>query len=75
MATRTDAYPDVAISPGEYLGTRGNEVRRAAKQVSPPTLVLAPVDEQFRRRGPAGKRARSSAAQSATDAGQDSVAL
>jgi dienelactone hydrolase len=38
----------LAFSPGEYLGTRTDEVRKAAKAVSKPVLVLTPADERDR---------------------------
>ena len=36
----------LSFSPGEYLGTRSDEVQRAAKQIAPPTLILAPTGER-----------------------------
>jgi dienelactone hydrolase len=38
----------LSFSPGEYLGTRTDEVREAAASVSQPVLVLAPANERDR---------------------------
>jgi dienelactone hydrolase len=38
----------LSFSPGEYLGTRTDEVRKAAKSVSQPVIVLTPADERDR---------------------------
>jgi dienelactone hydrolase len=40
----------LSFSPGEYLGERKDEVRRAARKVSKPVLVLTPADEEDRAR-------------------------
>jgi dienelactone hydrolase len=40
----------LSFSPGEYLGTRTDEVRKAAKDVSRPVIVLTPADERDRAR-------------------------
>ena len=38
----------LSFSPGEYLGSRNDEVRQAAKLVRQPVLVLTPQDERDR---------------------------
>ena len=38
----------LSFSPGEYLGSRSDEVRQAAKLVRQPVLVLTPEDERDR---------------------------
>lgn len=38
----------LSFSPGEYLGSRTDEVRKAARQVEQPVLVLTPEDERDR---------------------------
>lgn len=38
----------LSFSPGEYLGKRGDEVRRAARKVRQPVLSLTPEDERKR---------------------------
>lgn len=49
LAAEHDAIDGVlSFSPGEYLGTRTDEVRKAAKSVTQPVLVLAPADERDR---------------------------
>ena len=44
MATRTDAYPDVAIPPGEYLAeeiqARGISQKELAKQMGRPVNAI-----------------------------------
>jgi HTH-type transcriptional regulator/antitoxin HigA len=44
MATRTDAYPDVAIPPGEYLAeeiaTRGMSQKELAKRMGRPPNAI-----------------------------------
>ena len=44
MATRTDAYPDVAIPPGEYLAeeisTRGTSQRELAGRMGRPVNTI-----------------------------------
>ena len=40
----------LSFSPGEYLGSRSNEVRQAASHVSQPVLVITPADERDRAR-------------------------
>ena len=44
MATRTDAYPDVAIAPGEYLGeeigARGITQRELARRMARPVNAI-----------------------------------
>lgn len=40
----------LSFSPGEYLGSRENEVRTAAAKVYQPVLVLTPEDERARAR-------------------------
>jgi len=44
MATRTDAYPDVAIAPGEYLaeeiGARGITQKELARRMSRPANAI-----------------------------------
>ena len=44
MATRTDAYPDVAIAPGEYLGeeigARGITQRELARRMAWPVNAI-----------------------------------
>ena len=44
MATRTDAYPDVAIPPGEYLGeeieARGISQKELAKRMRRPVNAI-----------------------------------
>jgi dienelactone hydrolase len=46
------AHPEIdgvlAFSPGEYLGSRSDEVRAAARQVECAVLVLTPADERER---------------------------
>jgi len=38
----------LSFSPGEYLGSRTDEVRKAARKVEQPVLVLTPEDERDR---------------------------
>ena len=44
MATRTDAYPDVAIAPGEYLaeeiGARGITQKELARRMARPVNAI-----------------------------------
>lgn len=44
MATRTDAYPDIAIPPGEYLaeeiGARGLSQKELAKRMGRPANAI-----------------------------------
>jgi dienelactone hydrolase len=40
----------LSFSPGEYLGSRSDEVRKAAKRVTRPVLVMTPSDERDRAR-------------------------
>ena len=44
MATRTDAYPDVAIAPGEYLaeeiGARGITQKELARRMARPKNAI-----------------------------------
>ena len=44
MATRTDAYPDVAIAPGEYLaeemGARGITQKELARRMARPANAI-----------------------------------
>ena len=44
MATKTDAYPDIAIPPGEYLAeeieTRGMSQRELARRMGRPTNAI-----------------------------------
>ncbi len=38
----------LSFSPGEYLGSRTDEVRKAARKVEQPVLVLTPESERDR---------------------------
>jgi len=38
----------LSFSPGEYLGSRADEVAKAAKKIDRPVLVLTPADERDR---------------------------
>jgi len=49
LAAEHDAIDGVlSFSPGEYLGTRTDEVRKAAARVTQPVIVLTPADERER---------------------------